>query len=175
MSEEAVAQLAAEGPWGDGEWRDVDPESVTYGMTREALSEEFELLGDFLQAAALAGHVNPSVAEGLVAALRAHQLFVWSEVADRTDPGVLGGVVRWVGAEASRARRMVVMVEGFISDLEQWAAATYRDSDDAKSGESVEQRLTLADEADLRARRARVRARLAEADEKRLSESRDAR
>jgi hypothetical protein len=49
------AQLAQFGPWGDGQWGGIDPDEIEYGTPMSELVERYELFGDFLEAAAVAG------------------------------------------------------------------------------------------------------------------------
>lgn len=122
LSPEDAAQLAREGPNGDGT-HNVPPEAVRYGTPLKALLEEFRCVGEFLEAAAMAGH-SGAIAEGVQMTLRASHAFSVA-CADTVEAGehVERGYV-WDDAVAFR--EIALTLELLIADLDRRGAQLYR-------------------------------------------------
>jgi hypothetical protein len=82
------AQLAQLGPWGDGQWGGIDPDEIEYGTPLPELAERYGFLGDFLEAAALAGHTS-AIFEGVAMTIRAHH--AWAGCSAKGHCRRLGG------------------------------------------------------------------------------------
>jgi hypothetical protein len=170
MSEDAVAQLRAEGPWADGEWADIDPDEVPYRMPWDEICRYWPL-GAFLQAAALAGQVDP-VLDGAHAVLKAHHLSVREEIEEAEARGDFSDALFIAEGESWVYRRMVIVLDRYIDEFEQRTAAMWRGFDESDAWAALHEEMARG--ADLRAKRARVRKRMAETDQRTAREQRRA-
>jgi hypothetical protein len=148
-------ELARNGPWGDGDWPDVEPETIEYGTPLDQLLRDHDYLGDFLQAAALAGHVNPSAIDGIFAAIAAIHLMQLREIDECEQRDALGDTLG--ACDADHYRRAVIVLEEMIVDLETQAARIHRLSGDHGDAETLAECEHEARAAEARATRARTR------------------
>jgi hypothetical protein len=153
------AQLAQLGPWGDGQWGGIDPDDIDYGTRLSELAERYELLGDFLEAAAVAGHTS-AIFEGIAMTIRAH--YAWSVDEARADEiqGHEGDAL--YALDASAYRQLIMLLEDRVADVESRAAEVYRKPLADARGRRAQRRWAL--DCDARARRARQRAEMARQD-----------
>jgi hypothetical protein len=156
-----VADLAHIGPQGDGTgWGGIDPDEVEYGTPLAELAERYRFLGDFLEAAAVAGHTS-AIHEGVVMSLRAHHAWCVAEARTALIEGVDGDALCALDADGWRA--LIVVLEDLVADVETRAAEIHRTPIDGDPRLcAAEQGRALACEA--RARRARQRAEMTRED-----------
>jgi hypothetical protein len=165
LSPEQTARLALDGPFGDGVWGDFAPEEIPYGTPLDDLYEAFPDPGQFLQVAALAGYVDFIALEAALVALRAHYMFFRDGIADCEALGFLGDSIGQAEVWASGYRGVIVLLEGYVEELERWSALMHRRASIDASDEEIAAEYARSRMAERRAKRARVRARMAEADE----------
>lgn len=162
-----VADLAQIGPQGDGTgWGGIEPDEVEYGTPLAELAERYYFLGDFLEAAAVAGHTS-AIHEGVVMTLRAHHAWCVSEARTALVQGVDGDALGALDAGGWRA--LIMVLEELVADVETRAAEIHRSKPlgggDNPRLRAAEQGQAVACEA--RARRARQRAEMAREDNER--------
>jgi hypothetical protein len=148
---------------------------IPYGMPLDEIFAVCPEPARYLQVAALAGHVDPSLLEAVVVGLRAHYLAYREQIEWCEDVGATGDSIGQAEGWASGYREVIVLLEGYVEELERRAADTYLSPVSyAVTTETRQLWEQLSAEAERRARRAHVRSKLANADERAVAECREA-
>jgi hypothetical protein len=120
-------------------------------------------VGEFVQAAAIAGWADPALLEGVGAALRAYHLLTLGELGEAEEQDVNGDALNL--CDTNMQLRLVVLLEEMIAELADRAAAIFKtERDDPVRAAFRGMNSEHLRRTDHRARRARERAAMAEAD-----------
>jgi hypothetical protein len=91
-----------------------------------------------------------------LAALKAHHFFVREEIGQMQGLGSLGDAIGWAEGDADGYRRIIVLLAGYVDELEQRSAAMHRTTPEDASEVERERYEQYAREAERRGSQARA-------------------
>jgi hypothetical protein len=119
LSAEDALALARTGPHGDGTVGEIDPDAFWYGMSLQEVFERTHWIGDFLEAAPLAGHVHPAcVLEGAHMMFRSYVRWVIAETTRCHEQGVDGDALGWFDTAIGSFRELGSLLGELAADLQ---------------------------------------------------------